>query len=409
MVYEIKKLKDVSYLAGRIGWKGLTAKEYTKHGPLFLSVHSLNYGDYVDFIDAFHISQERYDESPEIMLRNNDILLCKDGAGIGKLGIIDRLPGPASINSSLLLIRANEEVEPKYLYRVLCGPLFQRVVQERIDGATTPHLYQREIKELEVPLPPLPEQKRIVAILDEAFAGIDQAIANTEKNLASAREIFESYLNDVFTRKGEGWEEKRLGEVCDVIGGGTPSKNNEDFYDGSLPWATVRDMRSDVIDKTEYNISEDAVINSSTNVIPRGNIVIATRVGLGKVCYLACDTAINQDLKGVIPKKTLETDVLFLFWWFKSISHLIVRAGTGATVQGVKLSFVKSLEIPLPLLSEQKKIVGQLEGLRTDIKKLESFYNKKLTSLNELKQSLLQKAFNGELTADMAANAEAAE
>ena len=85
--WDTKKLGDIAYLAGRIGWKGLTAKEYKTEGPLFLSVHSLNYGDGVDFRDAFHISQERYDESPEIMLRRNDILICKDGAGIGKTGI----------------------------------------------------------------------------------------------------------------------------------------------------------------------------------------------------------------------------------------------------------------------------------------------------------------------------------
>jgi type I restriction enzyme S subunit len=166
---------------------------------LFLSVHCLNYGDYVDFRDAFHISQARYDESPEIMLQVGDILLCKDGAGIGKLGIIDRLPGPASINSSLLLIRANEGVEPKYLYNALCSPIFQNVVQERIDGATTPHLYQREIKQLEIPLPPLVEQKRVVALLDEAIEGIDSVIANTEKKLVSLADLKQSLLQKAFS------------------------------------------------------------------------------------------------------------------------------------------------------------------------------------------------------------------
>jgi type I restriction enzyme, S subunit len=76
--WEVRTLEEVAYLSGRIGWKGLTAKEYTSEGPFFVSVHSLNYGDYVDFRDAFHISQARYDESPEIMLKPNDVLICKD-------------------------------------------------------------------------------------------------------------------------------------------------------------------------------------------------------------------------------------------------------------------------------------------------------------------------------------------
>ena len=125
-----KKLGEVAYLAGRIGWKGLTAKEYTKEGPLFLSVHSLNYGDYVDFSNAFHISQARYYESPQIMLEQNDILICKDGAGIGKLGIVGELPDPSTINSSLLLIRASNQVLPKYLYYTLTSPFFQNIVRD---------------------------------------------------------------------------------------------------------------------------------------------------------------------------------------------------------------------------------------------------------------------------------------
>src|SRR5258706_14087732 len=114
--WKSRQLGELAELKGRIGWRGLTAKEYTKTGPLFLSVHSLNYGDYVNFRDAFHISQERYDESPEIMLQRDDILICKDGAGIGKLGIVPDVPEPTTINSSLLLIRPSSKLIPKFLY-----------------------------------------------------------------------------------------------------------------------------------------------------------------------------------------------------------------------------------------------------------------------------------------------------
>jgi type I restriction enzyme S subunit len=217
--WKVRKLEQIAYLAGRIGWKGLTAKEYTAEGPLFLSVHSLNFGDYVDLRDAFHVSQERYDESPEIMLRENDILICKDGAGIGKVGIIGELSEPATVNSSLLLIRALEGMIPKFLYYALCSPIFQNVVQERIDGATTPHLYQREIKQILVPHPPIAEQKRIVAILDEAYEGISRVVANAEKNLANARELFENAIvNSLFGNPTiQGW---RLTSVENIAASG---------------------------------------------------------------------------------------------------------------------------------------------------------------------------------------------
>jgi type I restriction enzyme S subunit len=109
------KLEELVYFAGRIGWRGLKAKEYTESGPLLLSVYNLNKGNNVDFTDANHVSWDRYEESPEIKLQENDILLAKDGAGIGKLGIVKDLPCEATINSSLLLIRALETFDPKYL------------------------------------------------------------------------------------------------------------------------------------------------------------------------------------------------------------------------------------------------------------------------------------------------------
>ena len=177
------KLGEICYTSGRIGWKGLSAAEYQKSGPLFLSVHSLNYGDYVDYSKAFHITKERFDESPEIMLQNDDILICKDGAGIGKLGIIKNLNESASINSSLLLIRKNQCLNTKFVYFFFLSSHFQKIVQERIMGATTPHLYQRDIVGFPFALPPLHEQEQIVAKLEELMAfcdGLEQSIKESE-------------------------------------------------------------------------------------------------------------------------------------------------------------------------------------------------------------------------------------
>ncbi|MFT4757959.1 MAG: type I restriction enzyme S subunit [Roseivirga sp.] len=199
------------------------------------------------------------------------------------------------------------------------------------------------------------------------------------------------------TQLPEGWEIKKLGEVCEVIGGGTPSKKNLKFYEGNILWASVRDMRSEIISATEFKITEEAVKNSSTNIIPKGNVIIATRVGLGKVCFLKNDTAINQDLRGIIPKKFKHLDVGYLFQWFKSISHLIIEEGTGATVQGVKLPFIKDLLIPLPPLPEQQRIVSILDQAFAAIDKAKANAEQNLQNAKELFESYLQRVFeNGD-------------
>lgn len=199
----IVSLKEVADLKGRIGWRGLTAKEYVKEGPRFLSVHCLNYGHYVDFRDAFNITHERYDESPEIMLQENDILICKDGAGIGKLGIVPALQGPTTINSSLLLIRPRASVYHEFLYLYLLSPMFQTIVQERLSGSTTPHLYQRDIAELKIELPPLEMQERLVGEIWEAFShqeSLSELASAKLEVLTNLRDsFFETKLRELMT------------------------------------------------------------------------------------------------------------------------------------------------------------------------------------------------------------------
>jgi type I restriction enzyme S subunit len=190
-----------------------------------------------------------------------------------------------------------------------------------------------------------------------------------------------------------GWQTKNLGDVCNVVGGGTPSKDKAAFYSGDIPWATVRDLKQEVITSTEFKITKDAVKSSATNIIPSGNVVIATRVGLGKVCLLGQDTAINQDLRGIIPLNVKTLDVRFLFWWLKSIADLIVAEGTGATVQGVKLPFVKSLQVPLPPLPEQQRIVGILDEAFDGIATAKANAEKNLQNARALFESHLQSVF----------------
>ena len=175
-----------------------------------------------------------------------------------------------------------------------------------------------------------------------------------------------------------------LGDVCDIVGGGTPSRSVEAYFSGQIPWATVRDMNCDWIEKTDLRITPEAIANSSTKIIPANSVVIATRVGLGKVCRLSADTAINQDLRGILPKATSQLDNGYLFWWLRSQADKIIAAGTGATVQGVKLPFVKSLQLPLPPLAEQRRIVATLNEAFAGIATAISNAEKNLANAREI-------------------------
>lgn len=195
------QLDQLIYIAGRIGWRGLKADEYTDEGPLFISVHALNYGEEVKYEEANHLSEERYAESPEIMLSENDILLCKDGAGIGKIGIVKNLPGKATVNSSLLVIRAQEAFIPKFLFYFLSGPDLQSIVQERITGSATPHLFQRDIKQFILSVPPLAEQREIVNRIESHLSVVEGIGYQVDTELKRADRFRQSILKTAFSGK----------------------------------------------------------------------------------------------------------------------------------------------------------------------------------------------------------------
>jgi len=165
-----------------------------------------------------------------------------------------------------------------------------------------------------------------------------------------------------------------LDELVDVKGGGTPSKKISSYWKGNIPWATVKDLKSREINQTEDYISSEGVVHSATNIIPSGTIIVPTRMALGKVAIAGLDLAINQDLKALIIKSPQRVDKNYLARFLESQAHNIVKKGKGATVKGITLDVLKTLEVPLPPLPVQKQIAAVLEkadNLRQQSKKME--------------------------------------
>ena len=291
--------------------------------------------------------------------------------------------------SHLATISVNKDADENFVYYYLTTVDAKDLCADQ----WYPSLKSSNIAEVEIPLPPLETQKVIVAKLDQIFAEFDQTKSEIQKNLDNTDELRKSALNQAF--QGD-WEMKKLGDCVKIIWWWTPSKNNKSYYENwQIPWATVRDMNEDIIKETELKITELWLKNSSSNVVPKEWIVIATRVWLWKVCYLDKDTAINQDLKWIIPQKNIIKE--YLFYFFKNIAEFIVSKWTWATVKWVSLDFVKNIELPVPPLSEQEKIVEHLDQVSKEVKALKSQYQSQLDNLEELKKSVLDKAFRWEL------------
>lgn len=184
----------------------------------------------------------------------------------------------------------------------------------------------------------------------------------------------------------------KLGTIIKIVGGGTPSKSDESYWNGNIPWASVKDMKGTELWSTVDHISQAGVENSATTLIDPGAIIMATRMAPGRVIKNRIQTAINQDLKAIYPSNNVDVD--FLFYFFKSKEGYFENEATGATVKGIKIEHIANIEIPLPPLSEQKRIAGILDAadrLRQQDKALIGCYN-------QLAQSVFLEMFGDPLS-----------
>ena len=193
-----------------------------------------------------------------------------------------------------------------------------------------------------------------------------------------------------------GWKWTRLGEVADFIGGGTPDKSNPNYWNGIIPWASVKDIKGNFLFSTEDSITETGLKESATNLCDENGLILVTRIAPGKAIISKIKTAINQDLKIV---KTDENK-LFLKCFFDFYEDEIKNLSSGTTVKGIKLDVLEKIPFPLPpTLAEQQRIVSRIESLFTKLDEAKDRAQSVLDGFELQRAAILHKAFTGELTA----------
>ncbi len=194
-----------------------------------------------------------------------------------------------------------------------------------------------------------------------------------------------------------GWSNTDLSSlIVRIMGGGTPSKSNVVFFQGKIPFMTVKDMKERFPLDTIDHITEEAVENSSTIVVPADTLIVATRMSLGKIVRPRFETAINQDLKALFFAEGI--DKTFVEHWWRSRSKLIQNLGTGTTVKGIRLEDIHSLSIDIPPLNEQKRIADKLDRLLAKVDNCRERLDRIPLILSRFRSSILTQAFSGELT-----------
>jgi len=379
---KLPPLKTVTDVAEVISGQHIEAKDYNteRRGIGYLTGPS-DFGDLTPLVT-------KWTEHPKRFAIAGDTLVTVKGSGIGSVNFMqeERL----CISRQLIALRPSG-VDPLYLFWFLSSQF--AVLQARGSGAAIPGLSREDVAGLRLHVPPLPEQRRIVAILDEAFEGIAAAKANAEKNLRNARELFESRLADLFCTGKGSWTIARLGDVCGFQGGSQPPKSKFQYTPAKslVRFLQIRDFASD---KNLTFIPE-----SAKNRLCEADDIMLGRYGasVGKV-LTGLAGAYNVALIKTIPDESrISRRYLYHYLTSPAFQSPLRQVAARSAQDGFSREDISGFAIPLPPLPEQSAVVESLDAVEAECDRLGQQYDTGTTALDELKASFLHQAFTGQL------------
>ncbi len=345
----------------------------------------------------------KWTEFPKVKATSGDVLITVKGSGVGKINLLN-IPEVA-ISRQLMAIRITG-ADPRFIYAFL-GSSFDHF-QSESTGAAIPGISREQVLGLKIAVPPLPEQQRIVGILDAAFEGLATAKANAEKNLHNARALFASHLQAVFSQRslngaegrGKGWVEKRLIEISREFGRGKSRhrpRNEPKLYNGPYPFIQTGDISNADHWLTDYTQTYSELGLAQSRLWPKGTICIAI-VGatVGETAILDFEACFPDSVIGIVVNDQL-ADNEYIEFLLQSFKALLKEKGKGTARDNINLGTFENQLFPFPALKRQKEIVGTLNFLHAETQRLAAIYQKKLAALEALKKSLLHQAFSGEL------------
>ena len=405
--WEVIKVKFFTYMKGRIGWQGLKADEFIDEGPYLVTGTDFKNGR-VNWDTAYHISQKRYEQAPEIQLKQGDLLVTKDGT-VGKLALIDELPDSASLNSHLLVLRPLfNRYDNHFLYYVLSSLEFKNYFQKVSIGSTMDSLSQEKMGEFIFALPNINEQNSISRYLDKKTVQLDKAKALLEEQIQKLKDYRASLVYETVT-KGldktvtmkdsgidwigqvpEGWGVGKVKYFSQISAGATPDRNNSLFWNGNINWMSSGEVNQGIVKHTFETITDLALKRTSTKLLPKGTVMLALN-GQGKTkgtaAVLAIESASNQSLASfIVDNKILNN--MYLYYFFVA-NYYNIRGLKGEDRDGLNLQLVSNIVIPLFELEKQQKIVDFLDKKTVQIDKLIQIKNEQIDNINKQRQTLI--------------------
>jgi len=393
--WQVRKLAEL--VVAQNGY-AFSSSEYAQTGHFVMRIGNVQNG-YISTADPKYIRLPVDGSLNRFVLSEGDILVSLTG-NVGRVGVIKDEHLPAALNQRVakISIRNNSPATKEFLLLFLGSDWFREELTGAGHGAAQQNVSTKDRLEIEVAVPPLPEQQRIVALLDEAFACLATAKANAERNLQNARAVFESHLQTVFSQRGEGWVEKKLEEIGRTQTGSTPKTSDNSNYGDFIAFVKPGDFKIDgTLDYGRDGLSKTGA--HGARIVPAGSVLmVCIGATIGKCGFSDRAVTTNQQVNALTPSDGSSNRFIYYQMLTESFQRSVILASGQATLPIINKSKWSSLLVWLPpTAAEQEAIAEEFDALVDETLSLTRIYERKLAALEELKKSLLHQAFNGVL------------
>lgn len=397
--WEVKKIEEICITFSDGDW--IESKDQSTSGIRLIQTGNIGNGYFKDREEkARYISEDTLNQLKCTEIFENDCLVSRLPDPVGRACIIPKLNDRmiTAVDCSIIRFKQNIVLSKWFLFYSMSNN-YQQQINSQISGATRQRISRKNLGSICLPVPPLSEQERIVSIFDKAFSAINQAKQNAEKNLKNAKELFDSYLQEAFSNGN--CEKVKLSELAKDVTDGDhmpPPKSDEGF-----PFITISNINKQNrhIDFSDtFKVPKEYFDKLKENRKPRKGDVLYTVTGSYGIPVLIEDDfefCFQRHIGLIRPKENVSGK--WLYYWILSPDAFFQAndTATGTAQKTVSLTALRSFLLPKMTLKEQQAIVQKLDTLSAETKQLEEIYQQKITELEELKKSMLQKAFNGEL------------
>ncbi|CCY48378.1 MAG: restriction endonuclease subunit S [Peptostreptococcus anaerobius] len=412
--WKLDKIKYMANLYGRIGWQGLTSEEYIDEGPFLVTGVDFCKGR-IDWNNCVHISEKRWEQADKIQIKNEDLLITKDGT-VGKVAIVSDLNGKASLNSGVLLIDLKDKNSKKYLYWVLCSDVFWTWFNYKNSGnSTILHLYQKDFNEFIYTIPELKEQKLIANFLDKKGSEINAIIEKIENQINLLKNYKKSLITETVTKglnknvsmKDSGiewigeipeeWDVSKIKYSLILMGSGsTPDSSNPLNYDGEINWIQSGDLYGkSYITETEKTITKYALHGNKSLKRYIAPFVVVAMYGasVGNIALSQIDSYTNQAC--CVMKGDNSLDNKYLYYFLIANKHEMLMLAIGGTQPNISQQLIKNLTIIIPKFNDQLEIVEFLDKKCSEIDSVISKKERQLDLIKGHRKSLIYEYVTG--------------